>query len=180
MGNSNTVVETNDKLVVYVLKLKENKYYVGSTKNIERRYKEHQSGTGSEWTKKYPPVKLMYTKPISSTLEEDLETKVLMEKYGIDNVRGGTHCQIELPSAAKQTLEKELAHASGACFKCGKPGHFVKDCTVVCGRCGFNSHSSDKCRAYTNKEGKFLCHAKGTSCKAVVKSKGELCTKHKK
>jgi predicted GIY-YIG superfamily endonuclease len=37
---------------IYILKLKENKYYIGKTKNIEKRWNEHLSGEGSGWKKK--------------------------------------------------------------------------------------------------------------------------------
>ena len=37
---------------IYVLKLKNNKYYVGKTTSL-RRLKDHFSEGGSAWTKKY-------------------------------------------------------------------------------------------------------------------------------
>ena len=43
---------------IYVLKLKGGKYYVGRTdKNAIVRFKEHQVGKGSAWTRKYKPTK---------------------------------------------------------------------------------------------------------------------------
>ncbi|OGW85435.1 MAG: hypothetical protein A3C35_01050 [Omnitrophica bacterium RIFCSPHIGHO2_02_FULL_46_11] len=45
---------------VYVLKsLKTNRYYIGSTKDIDRRLKEHQSGF-SRYTKSRGPWELIY------------------------------------------------------------------------------------------------------------------------
>ncbi|MCB0463371.1 MAG: GIY-YIG nuclease family protein [Flavobacteriaceae bacterium] len=35
-------------------------YYVGSTINLELRYEQHQNGEGSNHTKKYLPVTLVY------------------------------------------------------------------------------------------------------------------------
>jgi putative endonuclease len=35
-------------------------YYVGSTKNLEKRLVQHQNGEGSRHTKSYLPVKLIY------------------------------------------------------------------------------------------------------------------------
>ncbi|MDA3861303.1 MAG: GIY-YIG nuclease family protein [Melioribacteraceae bacterium] len=35
-------------------------YYTGSTKNLERRLREHQNGEGANFTKKHGPVELIY------------------------------------------------------------------------------------------------------------------------
>ena len=37
---------------IYVLKLKEGKYYIGKTNNEKKRIEEHIKSNGSEWTKK--------------------------------------------------------------------------------------------------------------------------------
>ena len=50
---------------IYILKLKNSKYYVGKTQNIEKRYEQHVNGTGSAWTKKYKPLSII--KRIKST-----------------------------------------------------------------------------------------------------------------
>lgn len=48
------------KAYTYILLCGNNQYYVGSTKNLDRRMEEHQMGKGSNFTKKHLPVKLMY------------------------------------------------------------------------------------------------------------------------
>jgi putative endonuclease len=48
------------KAFMYILLCRNGQYYVGSTKNLERRLEEHQMGNGSNFTKKHLPVKLMY------------------------------------------------------------------------------------------------------------------------
>lgn len=45
---------------MYILLCSNGKYYTGSTKNLELRLQQHFSGEGSNFTKKYPPEKLMY------------------------------------------------------------------------------------------------------------------------
>jgi putative endonuclease len=45
---------------MYILKCFDNSYYVGSTKNLNVRLLQHQSGEGSNHTKKYLPVELVY------------------------------------------------------------------------------------------------------------------------
>ncbi|MFT5864034.1 MAG: putative endonuclease [Flavobacteriales bacterium] len=44
----------------YILLCFDDTYYVGSTKNITRRFSQHQKGIGAEYTKRRLPVVLMY------------------------------------------------------------------------------------------------------------------------
>lgn len=44
---------------IYILKLKNNKYYIGKTLNVENRFHQHINGTGSSWTKKYKPISII-------------------------------------------------------------------------------------------------------------------------
>jgi len=44
----------------YILKCSDGTYYVGSTKDIKKRVKEHQAGEGANHTKKRLPVELIY------------------------------------------------------------------------------------------------------------------------
>ena len=48
------------KAYMYILECANGKYYVGSTKYLEKRLEQHQSGNGSNFTKKHLPVKLVY------------------------------------------------------------------------------------------------------------------------
>jgi putative endonuclease len=45
---------------MYILECADGSYYVGSTKNLERRMAEHLSGLGSRYTSVRLPVKLVY------------------------------------------------------------------------------------------------------------------------
>lgn len=45
---------------MYILECSNGQYYTGSTKDIDRRLAEHQAGEGSNFTKKHPPVSLVY------------------------------------------------------------------------------------------------------------------------
>lgn len=44
----------------YILECSNGQYYVGSTKDLERRLQEHQAGMGANFTRKHLPVKLVY------------------------------------------------------------------------------------------------------------------------
>jgi len=45
---------------VYILECSNGQYYTGSTKNLDFRLAEHQTGDGANFTKKHLPVKLVY------------------------------------------------------------------------------------------------------------------------
>lgn len=74
--------------MVYVLLLEDDYYYVGCTNDVERRFKQHQSGVGSSWTKIHKPISIVEIRE-GSYKEESEVTIEYMEKYGITKVRGG-------------------------------------------------------------------------------------------
>ena len=119
-------------ITVYVLKLEHGKYYIGkTTRPIFRRITEHFYENGSEWTRHYKPVHVLEVIDNANEFDEDKYTKIYMKKYGIDNVRGGSYTRIELLDYQLKSLQDEFCTVDNLCFKCNKPGHFVKDCKVV-------------------------------------------------
>jgi predicted GIY-YIG superfamily endonuclease len=154
---------------LYVLQLTGGKYYVGKSVDVIKRFEQHKSGSGSAWTKLYPPIKLLETRPVTSPHDETNVTKDLIKKYGIDNVRGGAYAAVDLPEEQEDMIRHELRSASDACYKCGKPGHFANRCTkkssftATCG-CGrqfldfeeFMSHNK-ACNRRTAKEEEWEC-----------------------
>ena len=113
---------------IYVLKLEGGRYYVGKTDNVMKRYEQHVGGCGSAWTKKYRPISIEKTIKNASPFDEDKVTKEYMAKYGIDRVRGGSYCEIELSEFHKKVLKMEIWSAKDLCTGCGRSGHWVKDC----------------------------------------------------
>ncbi len=45
---------------MYILECSDGTYYTGSTKNLEKRLREHQNSKGAYYTKRRQPVKLVY------------------------------------------------------------------------------------------------------------------------
>ena len=113
---------------IYVLRLQRGKYYVGKADDVQRRFQQHQNGRGAAWTQKYPPIAIEKTIRNASAFEEDKVTKEYMAKHGIDNVRGGTYVSVELDESQEDALQKEIRAATDCCTRCGRKGHFVKDC----------------------------------------------------
>lgn len=124
---------------LYILECEDNKWYVGKTTDVQRRFRQHMEGKGSEWTREYAPLRIAETRPITSIYDETNVTKDLMKKYGIDNVRGGAYTAVELPEETEDLIRHELRAANDSCYKCGKKGHFANQCkrkSSFTGTCG--------------------------------------------
>jgi len=154
---------------IYILELEHSKYYIGKSNNLENRILDHFSSLGAEWTRLHKPIKVIET--ISGDdFDEDKYTLKMMEKHGIDNVRGGSFCQIILSLCDIDTITRMLRGASNKCYKCGQTGHFINSCPSkddldpdlqdfvkvdndeleyinICYRCGREGHTVLECYA---------------------------------
>ena len=115
-------------ITIYILCLTNNKYYIGKTNNPQKRILNHFQHQGSAWTKKYQPISIEKVINNADNFDEDKWTIKYMQIYGIDNVRGGSFCSIQLSESNKQTLQQMITGSSDCCYKCGQIGHFIQDC----------------------------------------------------
>lgn len=81
---------------LYVLQLKNNKYYVGITaQKVQNRYEQHANGTGAKWTKLHQPLGILEYYSIGVMSEGEavaIETNKTLEyisMHGSEHVRGG-------------------------------------------------------------------------------------------
>jgi len=116
---------------IYVLQLENGKYYVGKSKDVIKRFEEHKSGSGSAWTGKYKPIKIVEVRDLKDHHDENNTTKDYMKKYGIKNVRGGSYTQVTLPDDVETLLQKEMMGNSDKCYKCNLGGHFANQCPIT-------------------------------------------------
>eukprot|EP01022_Parablepharisma_sp_SALTPOND_P013383 TRINITY_DN1787_c0_g1_i1.p3 TRINITY_DN1787_c0_g1~~TRINITY_DN1787_c0_g1_i1.p3 ORF type:complete len:234 (+),score=1.45 TRINITY_DN1787_c0_g1_i1:98-799(+) len=173
IGNQLLKARMQFVIMIYVLLLKEGKYYVGFTRRRNgRRILDHWSEVMKEgknkaaaWTKKYPPV--MVIGFIEGDEEdESLLTLQLMKHFGIDNVRGGQWVEINLSVKPDLESNKPLVHKDGnTCYHCSLEGHWTngacpykgrKTDKLLCNRCLCIGHETIKCNRNTNYLGKPL------------------------
>ena len=128
---------------IYVLKLKQRKYYVGKTDHTLQRFNQHMRKNGAKWTKKYPVVDLYDFHPRMKASDENRITREMMRKFGVANVRGGSWTKVNMTKSEIARLEAKLNQ---------KKSVSTKKCT----RCGRDSHTKSKCYARTHKNGSRL------------------------
>ena len=118
---------SQDLYFVYVLKLENNKYYVGKTKNLQKRLESHRQGT-TVFTRKYNSVKLIECiRTNMKYMENNLYFKYV-EKYGIDNVRGDIFSRETLAPIDIYYIKKIMRNENNDCFACGGD-HFINQCS---------------------------------------------------
>jgi len=98
---------------MYILECSDGSYYVGSTKNLERRLSEHQEGFGAKYTSGRLPVKLVYCEEYNRVAEASYREK---------QVQGWTRRKREalingnpelLPGLAKKIFDKSEIKKQG-------------------------------------------------------------------
>ncbi len=122
-----------EMVTIYILELEDNKYYIGRSKKktdagVQSRIKAHFNGKGASWTKKYQPIKIVDIKKDQTVYDENKWTKIYMQQYGIENVRGGDYVRVKLPKGDVEKLQRELDGANDKCHRCGETGHFIRFC----------------------------------------------------
>lgn len=116
-------------IIIYILLLEQEKYYIGRTNNTEFRVNQHFNQDGSEWTKLYKPIKTIEIIENCNEFDEDKYTLMYMNIYGIENVRGGSFCQIKLLPEIKNIIQLMIKTATNKCYNCGNSGHYANECS---------------------------------------------------
>jgi len=80
---------------VYLMRLEQQKYYVGCTPSwrLFLREREHKQGGGARWTTRYKPIEILETWEFSTKAEAEIfeieKTEEYLHLHGIDSTRGG-------------------------------------------------------------------------------------------
>jgi len=124
--------------MLYFLKLIEEKYYVGYSKIPEERILNHFTENGSEWTKKYTPIVVLEIRR-GGLFDEQKYTLLYMQKYGIENVRGGSFSNINLSKEQIYEINRQINHLMNNCYICGDSNHYAIDCPKKVIKNGLNN-----------------------------------------
>lgn len=146
----------SDQPFIYVLLLEGGRYYVGKTRDIEKRYSDHCSGKGAAWTSIYKPKSVSEHYISEVRFAEENKTKEYMLRHGIYKVRGGPYSSAVLDDEVVKTIQLQLWHYLDRCFRCGED-HFVAECKSsksikYCCRCG-RDHWASECTEMEDVEG---------------------------
>ena len=96
-------------VTIYILKCKEDKYYVGKiASNVWKRIKQHFDGKGAKWTKKYKPTDILDIRRGLNDYDESKVTLDMMKIFGIHNVRGGAYSKMRLDKTQVEYAEYHL------------------------------------------------------------------------
>ncbi len=59
----------SDKWFVYIIESQNGRLYTGITKDLQKRFKDHQTGKGAKFFRSSPPKSIVYTEESSSRSE---------------------------------------------------------------------------------------------------------------
>lgn len=152
-------------IIVYILVLDENKFFVDSIKNINKddisgelmkKINLHREGCVLEWTNIYKPIGIYQIHKNCKHDDENKYTKMMMNKYGIENVRGGIYREIKLTDVQRVILLNEV----------NEKENIIKDDIYSCNICDREFEEENEymeheynCRKTNNKC--YMCNIKG-------------------
>jgi len=97
-----------DKL--YILKLENDKWFIGKSANVEKRYEQHLNGEGDPFTQLHKPISLELSRDLTSETDQDETVREYMRKYGVENVRGGIYSKTEFNSNDLRKIRDDISY----------------------------------------------------------------------
>ncbi len=83
MQEKENALDVTEAWYLYILECVDGTYYTGVTKDLERRFEEHNSGKGARYTRTRVPVRMVYQETCisrSSALIRECAVKALPRK----------------------------------------------------------------------------------------------------
>lgn len=145
---------------------------MGKTSDIAKRIEQHKNDVACSWTRKYRFQNLIKVDKVSSVFDENETVKQLMAEHGINNVRGGSYAQVDLPPSTVEVLEQEMMAAFDRCYLCKQPGHVAAQCpTKKANQQGRINH----CLATGKRKSSLIMTEAGRETCLGLTTKGERC-----
>jgi hypothetical protein len=123
-----------NSIYIYIIRQECGKYFIGKTNSpsitvseITTLAKEHKQ----KWLLQYKPVNITEVIHSLDTWDEDKITLKYMDKYGIENVRGGSFNSVILSSEELFTIRVMISGAKGKCPICSALGHTKLNCPIL-------------------------------------------------
>jgi hypothetical protein len=123
-----------NSIYIYIIRQECGKYFIGKTNTpsitipeIITLSKEHKQ----QWLLQYRPSQITEIIHSLDPWDEDKITLKYMDKYGIDNVRGGTFNSVVLSANELATIRAMISGAKGVCPICGIIGHAKSNCPML-------------------------------------------------
>ena len=102
-------IKENDEWFLYILKCCDGSFYTGVTKDLERRFKMHQSGKASRYTRSHRPVEMLYHEKCgdrTQALVRECQVKELPRKKKEELISGKTHKKKRKAQSARRKVRK--------------------------------------------------------------------------
>lgn len=129
-------------VAIYVLRCRNDVYYVGraTRERVAARIEEHRTGaeSGAEYTKRHGVAEVVSIEYFDTPYAELTVFLQMAQELGMENVRGSIYCREH--HTAKETYEilKLIRGVNDLCYTCGSADHFATHC------CGDASESDDE------------------------------------
>ena len=111
---------------IYILKLQEGKYYIGSSE-VPISHSDSIMST-DEWCIKYGPLIERIIINCKDYDEEYNYTKQLILEYGICDVRSDAYNYDTIAPMEMFYLQEQLKRLTPKCYRCEQEGHFSTNC----------------------------------------------------
>ena len=89
---------------IYVIRCANQKYYVGRTIDVVSRFNAHARGLGSKWCSAHLPLDGIIELHPDAPFQELVITLKTMQRFGIENVRGGPWVTLCLSPSELETI----------------------------------------------------------------------------
>ena len=108
---------SSSSVTFYLLLLQNGRFYAGRTQDPMKTLQTHREGLGPAWTQIHPPQHFVEMRPNMDPATLDVYVASMMEKYGVENVRGGSWSHVRLTDQDRMAV-REAAGGQSGCVIC--------------------------------------------------------------